>query len=754
MKPSNITPMLPGEKGINAFLDAIFHDLRVGEHYFIGNRSVKTGRWPYIGTNVERLVRANPASVSSYFSIGSVSKSNDGCLRRTSSDFKALHCIVLDDVGSKVDVNSLEPSWVMETNANNYQYGYILDVALRDARVADSLIRAVYTSDLTDKGGGNVVKLMKLPYGINFKEEAKGFKTVLKMFDGERRYSVDELIDGWGLDRELIMGGGGGRSKNKKKLKEGVVSSDVRDELLEYLVAMGVADGVVNRRGFVAVDCPRLGEHTVDTDKGGYKPLGWGEKPDIRVFECFHSHGGHRVTTGEFLRYCVEEYGAPEVGVEGAGIEDMFEVVDEETGGCIPLPFRVASLPDVGINSKGVVVPKKTLANFSKFLEYHHISLWVDVIRKTGNVNINGRVTLIGDNHYTLFWSMAQAVGWDLKRHEVISLTDSVMNESEVNPVTDWLKSLPVPNDGVDWVQTICKTVDIDGSEAEKKLGHRLVELWLLQLVAAADGAENTPNKEALCKFESILVLCGEQGVKKSSWFGSLMPKALKEYVQTGATLEVSNKDSVMAATSTVATELGEIDSSFRKSDISHLKAFVSNGADIVRVPYGRVAIRYKRRTSFCGSVNDTYYLHDTTGNRRFFPVNVNSLELIPEPLLALAMSQLWQRYLGGECWWPTERWVLLGLKKATEAAHVDNEHPWLEDLYSQFGELTFERMENGSWLFIRQIAWHSGIVLKTSMDNKKLSVLIFKGLTEDQKRCIRRIYKGRTQIKMPSIAL
>jgi len=74
--------------------------------------------------------------------------------------------------------------------------------------------------------------------------------------------------------------------------------------------------------------------------------------------------------------------------------------------------------------------------------------------------------------------------------------------------------------------------------------------------------------------------------------------------------------------------ELGEIDSTFKKSEISALKAHISNTVDEIRLPYKPTEDKWPRRTIYAGTVNRVDFLQDYTGNTRFWPVELESVDL------------------------------------------------------------------------------------------------------------------------------
>lgn len=120
------------------------------------------------------------------------------------------------------------------------------------------------------------------------------------------------------------------------------------------------------------------------------------------------------------------------------------------------------------------------------------------------------------------------------------------------------------------------------------------------------------------------MVLQGEQGLAKTSFFRVMTP--FPRWFVEGAIIDMSAKDSLITALSGWITELGELDSTLKKEQMS-LKAFVTRPEDRIRMPYARRDTRAPRRTSFCGTVNPKDYLKDETGSRRFWTVPVTHID-------------------------------------------------------------------------------------------------------------------------------
>ena len=187
------------------------------------------------------------------------------------------------------------------------------------------------------------------------------------------------------------------------------------------------------------------------------------------------------------------------------------------------------------------------------------------------------------------------------------------------------------------------------------QLKEMLMKKWLISCVAAAYEVRGVST-------EGILVLQGAQGLGKTLWFKRLCDYE-KGWLLEGATLNPSDKDSVKRAVSHWIVELGEIESTFKKSDIDQLKAFVTAKTDELRLPYDRAFTTYQRRTAFYASVNAREFLTDTSGNRRFWVLAVKDIDVNHN----VNMQQLWAEvketlYVQGQMNWylsPDERELL-----------------------------------------------------------------------------------------------
>lgn len=146
-----------------------------------------------------------------------------------------------------------------------------------------------------------------------------------------------------------------------------------------------------------------------------------------------------------------------------------------------------------------------------------------------------------------------------------------------------------------------------------------LVKKWLIQTVAFAFATYDNQ-----VSTEGMLILQGKQGLAKTSFFRVISGNPL--WFNEGVCIDVSNKDSLIKAVSAWISELGEIDSTFKK-DQSALKAFITSPLDRIRLPYAAAISDMPRTTSLCGTVNPDKFLKDDTGNRRYWVIHVDNID-------------------------------------------------------------------------------------------------------------------------------
>jgi predicted P-loop ATPase len=138
-------------------------------------------------------------------------------------------------------------------------------------------------------------------------------------------------------------------------------------------------------------------------------------------------------------------------------------------------------------------------------------------------------------------------------------------------------------------------------------------------------------------KVDTICILQGMQGALKSTFWSVL---ASKEFF-TDDISSGSEKDEVMKLSQYWLLEYAEFETAYRKKEVSALKAFLSRQKDSIRLPYAKDVEDVYRPSIFVGTTNKTEFLHDPTGERRYWVIPV-WVKKINKALLLRERDAIW----------------------------------------------------------------------------------------------------------------
>lgn len=178
-------------------------------------------------------------------------------------------------------------------------------------------------------------------------------------------------------------------------------------------------------------------------------------------------------------------------------------------------------------------------------------------------------------------------------------------------------------------------------------------------------------------KFDTMLVLEGPQGASKSSLVKILGGEFTAEGLPAK---ELGHADVVDAMQGRWVIELAELES-LRRMDVARLKAFISRTEDRARLAYMRATQDFPRQCVFIGTTNDSSYLRDASGGRRFWPVKVGAIDLAglerDRAQLWAEAVRVWEEGSGkpSSLWLPRELWPVAEAEQEARRA-VD---PWEE---------------------------------------------------------------------------
>ena len=119
------------------------------------------------------------------------------------------------------------------------------------------------------------------------------------------------------------------------------------------------------------------------------------------------------------------------------------------------------------------------------------------------------------------------------------------------------------------------------------------------------------------CKYDNMLILCGRQGIGKSTLLDKMSRGWFNDSIRT-----FEGKEASELLQGVWLVEVAELDA-FRRTDVARIKQFLSLRADRYRAAYGRNVKESPRCCAFFGTCNQMDFLQDMTGNRRFWPVDV-----------------------------------------------------------------------------------------------------------------------------------
>ncbi len=141
------------------------------------------------------------------------------------------------------------------------------------------------------------------------------------------------------------------------------------------------------------------------------------------------------------------------------------------------------------------------------------------------------------------------------------------------------------------------------------------------------------------CQVDNMVVLEGPQGSGKTT---SLRIIGGNWHIE--ALENITTNNFFQALHGKLIVEIGEL-SAFPKAEIQRIKQVVSCNKDRYRAPYDRAPADHSRMSVFVGTTNESKYLHDSTGGRRFWPIkcgyiNNDLIHKNREQLFAEAVSR------------------------------------------------------------------------------------------------------------------
>ena len=255
------------------------------------------------------------------------------------------------------------------------------------------------------------------------------------------------------------------------------------------------------------------------------------------------------------------------------------------------------------------------------FLSAQDIKLRHNVITRRTEWNDGQKWQNITDRVVNSLWTKLDSGGnQNITTLDICHVIDSDFTPT-FNPFTQYLEralqSL-APGDQRDYIGELASTVRVKGGEEEQERWRMYLRKWLVGMVAAWVN-ENVVNNV-------MLVLIGEQGVYKTTWFNYLLPPELRGYFCTKTNSNRMTKDDLIALAQYGLICNEELDT-MQPAELNQLKAAITTLNINERAAYAHYHEQRPHIASFCGTGNNIQFLSDTTGNRRWLPFEVTHID-------------------------------------------------------------------------------------------------------------------------------
>ena len=265
----------------------------------------------------------------------------------------------------------------------------------------------------------------------------------------------------------------------------------------------------------------------------------------------------------------------------------------------------------------------------------------------------------------------AQEYDQNITSREVLTALQSDLIP-QVHPLREYIQSLkPYTNDQPDWIDMVAQQVHVKTNNNEENVckedninnlrGNHIApqkaSFFGDPALPAAPKENNstpscttlhntTPSADALWRIcfkkwfvamvaswmydevvnHQVLVLIGKQGIYKTTWLEHLIPPHLRAYACKLANSTDLNKDERLRIAEFGLISLDEIDS-MNNRELNQLKSVITATDVNERAAYAYTKERRVRLASFCASGNRRDFLTDITGNRRWLPFEVESIQ-------------------------------------------------------------------------------------------------------------------------------
>ena len=659
---------------VHEYIEAMFREREDGEEVCLSYPAPEGDFW------INRYYNPKKPYEDDAWTVCVSTIKRDGKATRKRTDLLRAHMVLLDDIGtgegSKIEKEPpVQPTCIIESSRGNHQWQYAIhphDLTEDKKGVYEACIKALAEKGYTEGGASGSYRMVRIPGSLHRK--GGKFKARVQLWKPDRIWDLKELIRQFGITGEEIEKH---LTRPKKDLSH-LPPPNMKDPVLTWLEQTGQ---ILQKRDgeFFDIECPfRDPTKKEEHSPAGYSPIGFGDEKHKRVFHCFHDHC-QRYNGGTYFIDWVKKNGGPDVGLyftlnhewlSSLSIKEKNEVLYNE------LPRLTAyDLPRIKANKQGQAMDRQwhVFPNVKEVADRMGVRIrWNMMARDvTATFDDPNRQALCVLPEMPLRAVVDGCTMAGLSNEkQVRDIVTEVALQNPYHPMEDWIRSREW--DGISRFESILSSVTTEGGLEDIWMTY--LSRWMCQVVQAVCGWRNPK------QVGHVLVFVGKEGIQKTRWFEHLVPR---EFYNESIHLAFKgdHKDSVMRATTTPIGELGEIETTFSKSETGMIKAFLTDSLDTIRPPYGPVMLKIPRCTVFCGTVNRTTFLRDTAGTRRYWPINVLYCNVDHGEDLQQVWAEIYSWWKGGMKWWLDEH------EKIDHADQVDKyaEPSEIEDIFADY---------------------------------------------------------------------
>jgi predicted P-loop ATPase len=299
---------------------------------------------------------------------------------------------------------------------------------------------------------------------------------------------------------------------------------------------------------------------------------------------------------------------------------------------------------------QAITTPVKSLTNLHTILTTDN--RWKDQIRRNhlGQIDVIGNEPLIDEHITAMRETIARVYTLTYSKDEMWDFVKMIARQDEYNPVADYLRSLKW--DGVDRVSGLAKS--LGHSDA---FSHTVLRKFIVSAVVRPLEWDNY-SPQVNWKIDTVLILKGGQGKRKSSFFKALCSDE-EWFSDNLPSITHYSKDASMHMLGKWLVEQAEFEGHVARSSVEMMKAFITREREIFRKPYGRSEVNMRRPSVLVGTTNSSSFLNDPTGDRRFWVLEIPEEHTIDLTWVRNNRDQIWSQamhmYMQGEIWWLTD---------------------------------------------------------------------------------------------------